>query len=101
MSLSQTARIEFRAITKRFGSIQALSDVSFAGYAGTVHAITGENGAGKSTLMKLLAGVFAPDSGEILLEGRATTFASASAARAAGISTVFQELTLLPNLTIA
>jgi ribose transport system ATP-binding protein len=101
MSLSQTARIEFRAITKRFGSIQALSDVSFAGYAGTVHAITGENGAGKSTLMKLLAGVFAPDSGEILLEGRPTAFASASASRAAGISTVFQELTLLPNLTIA
>ncbi len=94
-------RIEFRNITKRFGSIQALSDVSFEGYAGSVHAITGENGAGKSTLMKLLAGLFAPDSGEIRLEGRPTAFGSASEARDAGISTVFQELTLLPNLTIA
>jgi ribose transport system ATP-binding protein len=96
-----TPRIEFRNITKRFGSIQALSDVSFAGYAGSVHAITGENGAGKSTLMKLLAGVFSPDSGEIRLEGRPMAFESASQAREAGVSTVFQELTLLPNLTIA
>src|SRR5947209_7988155 len=95
-----TPRIEFRNITKRFGSIQALSDVSFAGFAGSVHAITGENGAGKSTLMKLLAGVFSPDSGEIRLEGRPMAFESASQAREAGVSTVFQELTLLPNLTI-
>jgi ribose transport system ATP-binding protein len=94
-------RIEFRNISKRFGSIQALSDVSFAGHAGSVHAITGENGAGKSTLMKLLAGIFSPDSGEIRFEGRATAFESASQARDAGVSTVFQELTLLPNLTIA
>ena len=73
---SAAPRIEFRNITKRFGSIQALSDVSFAGFAGSVHAITGENGAGKSTLMKLLAGVHPPDSGEIRLEGRATAFAA-------------------------
>ncbi len=93
--------VEFRNITKRFGSIQALSEVSFCGYAGSVHAITGENGAGKSTLMKLLAGVFSPDSGEIRLEGRPASFQSASHAREVGVSTVFQELTLLPNLTIA
>ena len=93
--------IEFRDITKRFGAIAALSSVSFAGYRGTVHAITGENGAGKSTLMKLLAGVFAPDAGEIRLAGKAVRFGDASGARAAGIATVFQELTLLPNLTIA
>jgi ribose transport system ATP-binding protein len=94
-------RLEFCNITKRFGSIKALTDVSFTGYAGSAHAITGENGAGKSTLMKLLAGVFSPDSGEIRLAGRAVTFAAASQAREAGVSTVFQELTLLPNLTIA
>ncbi len=93
--------IEFRDITKRFGAIAALSAVSFAGYRGTVHAITGENGAGKSTLMKLLAGVFAPDSGEIRLRGKTVRFNGAVDARAAGIATVFQELTLLPNLTIA
>jgi ribose transport system ATP-binding protein len=100
-SAADVPTIEFRNISKRFGSIQALSDVSFAGRAGSVHAITGENGAGKSTLMKLLAGVFSPDSGEIRLEGLATAFESASSAREAGVSTVFQELTLLPNLTIA
>ena len=101
-ALGQSApRIEFRSVSKRFGSIQALSEVSFAGHAGSVHAITGENGAGKSTLMKLLAGVFSPDSGEIRLEGRAQVFLSAAQARAAAISTVFQELTLLPNLTVA
>jgi ribose transport system ATP-binding protein len=93
--------IAFRDITKRFGAITALSAVSFAGYRGTVHAITGENGAGKSTLMKLLAGVFAPDAGEIRLGGKAVRFGGAVDARAAGIATVFQELTLLPNLTIA
>jgi ribose transport system ATP-binding protein len=100
-SSTKVPRIEFRNITKRFGSIQALSDVSFSGSAGSVHAVTGENGAGKSTLMKLLAGVFSPDSGDIWLEGRQTAFRSASQARGAGVSTVFQELTLLPNLTIA
>ncbi len=93
--------INFRNITKRFGPVQALSSVSFSGFAGTVHAITGENGAGKSTLMKLLAGVYAPDSGEIALDGRKIGFRGAAEARAAGVSTVFQELTLLPNLTIA
>ncbi len=93
--------IAFRDITKRFGAITALSGVSFAGYRGTVHAITGENGAGKSTLMKLLAGVFTPESGEILLGGKAVRFGGALGARAAGIATVFQELTLLPNLTVA
>ena len=93
--------IEFRDITKRFGAVQALSAVSFSGFAGAVHAITGENGAGKSTLMKLLAGIYAPDAGEIALNGREIRFNGAAAARAAGVSTVFQELTLLPNLTIA
>ena len=96
-----TPWIEFRNITKRFGSIQALSSVSFSGYGGSVHAITGENGAGKSTLIKLLAGVFTPDHGEILLKGQALRISRPSEARAAGVSTIFQELTLLPNLTIA
>src|SRR5271166_384852 len=92
--------IEFRNIAKRFGPIQALSAISFSGLAGSAHAITGENGAGKSTLMKLLAGVYPPDSGEIMLNGREMCFRNAANARAAGVSTVFQELTLLPNLTI-
>ncbi|MEQ8346373.1 MAG: sugar ABC transporter ATP-binding protein [Sneathiellaceae bacterium] len=93
--------IAFRDVTKRFGSTAALSAVSLQGHAGSVHAVTGENGAGKSTLMKLLAGVHRPDEGEILLNGRAVAFSGPGAALHAGISTVFQELTLLPNLSVA
>jgi ribose transport system ATP-binding protein len=68
---------------------------------GSVHAVTGENGAGKSTLMNILAGVHRPTSGEILLFGDKVHFAGPKAAKQAGISTVFQELTVLPNLTVA
>lgn len=95
------AVVEFRGVTKCFGSFNALDSVSFCGHAGTVHAITGENGAGKSTLMKMLAGVYAPDAGELRNFGEPRRWHGADKARLAGISTVFQELTLLPNLTIA
>lgn len=90
-----------RGVSKAFGSTTALSNVSLTGRAGSIHAITGENGAGKSTLMKLLAGVYPPDAGELLIGGRAVHLNSPAAARGAGISTVFQELTVLPNLTVA
>lgn len=93
--------IEFRNVSKSFGPVSALSGVSFSGRGGTVHAITGENGAGKSTLMKMLAGIHQPTEGDILFEGKTIRFSGAEQAREAGISTVFQELTLLPNLTIA
>ena len=93
--------IEFRKVTKRFGSTEALGSVSFSGHAGSVHAITGENGAGKSTLMKLLAGVHRPDAGEFHLAGHSIEFTGPRDAVEAGIATIFQELTLVPNLTIA
>ena len=93
--------IELRSMCKAFGPVVALRDVSLVGQAGSVHAITGENGAGKSTLMKLLAGVHAPDAGELRIDGRVVHLHSPAAARRAGISTVFQELTVLPNLTVA
>lgn len=93
--------IAVRGIGKTFGHTRALHQVSMEGRAGSVHAITGENGAGKSTLMKLLAGVHQPDAGALLIKGRAVQLHSPAAARAAGISTVFQELTVLPNLTVA
>lgn len=95
------ALIAFQDVTKRFGAAAALTGVSLEGHAGTVHAVTGENGAGKSTLMKLLAGVHRPDEGTILLHGRPAELSSPGAALRAGISTVFQELTLLPNLSVA
>ena len=93
--------VEVRGICKTFGHTVALHQVSLVGRAGSVHAITGENGAGKSTLMKLLAGVHLPDAGERLINGQPVQLHSPAAARAAGISTVFQELTVLPNLTVA
>ncbi len=93
--------IVLRGLSKRFGHTSALQDVSLAGRAGSIHAITGENGAGKSTLMKLLAGVHQADSGQIVMAGQVLRLRSPAAARAAGISTVFQELTVLPNLTVA
>ncbi len=93
--------IEYRNVSKKFGPFNALSDVSFSGRPGSVHAVTGENGAGKSTLMKLLAGAHVPSSGEILMDGKPLHFDGVDKARAAGVATVFQELTLLENLTIA
>ena len=93
--------LSFDKVTKRFGSNFALRDVSFDCDSGTVHAITGENGAGKSTLMNLLAGLFPADSGVIRLHGKQLSPQSPADARRLGISTIFQELTLLPNLTIA
>jgi ABC-type sugar transport system ATPase subunit len=93
--------VEFRNISKHFGSIQALKDVSFAIRAGEVHAVVGENGAGKTTLMNLLGGRFQSDSGEIWLRGRPTRISSPQDALQNGISVVHQEITLCPNLSIA
>ncbi|RYE45582.1 MAG: sugar ABC transporter ATP-binding protein [Hyphomicrobiales bacterium] len=92
--------VAVRGISKRFGPTVALDDVSITGRGGSIHAITGENGAGKSTLMKLLAGVHQPDHGHLVIDGEAQHFQGPAAARAAGVSTVFQELTVLPNLTV-
>ncbi len=93
--------VSFHLITKRFGQTLALGELSLDGLAGSVHAITGENGAGKSTLMNLLAGVYQPDAGEIRLRERAIRIENPRHAHRLGISTIFQELTLLPNLTVA
>ncbi len=88
-----------RGIRKAFPGVVALDGVSFACRAGEIHALCGENGAGKSTLMKVLGGVYAPDAGEILVDGAAVRFAHPAAARAAGISIIHQELSLLPDRT--
>jgi ribose transport system ATP-binding protein len=93
--------ISFSNITKRFGTNLALSGVSFGAQAGSVHAVTGENGAGKSTLMNLLGGFFAPDEGEIRLRGELVAWDRAGRRRTPGVSSIHQELSLLPNLTVA
>lgn len=94
-------RASIRNVTKRFGPTLAVDDVSVAFAPGRVHALMGENGAGKSTLMKILAGVHRPDHGDIFINGHAVNFANPRQALDAGVSTVFQELSLLPNLSIA
>lgn len=93
--------IRLDQINKRFGGVQALRDVSFSINRGEIHAIVGENGAGKSTLMKILAGIYQPDSGQIWLRGEPVSLGSPLAARAAGVSIVSQELALFPHLSIA
>jgi ribose transport system ATP-binding protein len=90
-----------RGIGKRFAGVTALSNVSLTARPGEVLALMGENGAGKSTLMKILGGVQPPDSGEILIEGRALTFAGVRDSRQAGVALIHQELMLAPNLDIA
>src|SRR5262249_46218524 len=88
------------AVSKRFGGIAALSNAEFRAEAGEVHALIGENGAGKSTFIQILAGAVRADAGAILFKGEPFAAANPSAAQAAGISAVFQELSLIPDLTI-
>ena len=88
-------------ITKRFGGVVALDDAGFACEAGEIHALLGENGAGKSTMVKVLCGVQPPDSGTLTDDGRPATFKNPAAAAAAGIVPVFQELSLVPHLSVA
>jgi rhamnose transport system ATP-binding protein len=87
--------------TKSFGSVQALDDVSIELYAGEAHGLVGENGAGKSTLVKVLAGVYRPDAGRLLLDGEEVRLGGPADARAAGIAVIYQEPTLFPDLSVA
>ena len=87
-------------INKSFPGVHALRDVSLSLRRGEVHALIGENGAGKSTLMKVLSGVHQADSGEILWEGKPVQIHSTTEATAMGISIIYQELNLMPNMSI-
>src|SRR5690349_13026465 len=93
--------IRLDRVTKRFGGIAAVSDVSFGVARGEIHAVVGENGAGKSTIMKMLAGVHRPDSGGVVLRGEPVFIADPLHARQLGVSIVFQELNLFPHLSVA
>jgi ABC-type sugar transport system ATPase subunit len=97
----EPAWLEMRHISKSFGGVRALSDVSFTARAGEVHAICGENGAGKSTLMKILAGAITAYEGTIHLDGRPVRFSGPRQAEAIGIRIIYQELNLVPQLTVA
>jgi len=95
------AYLRMEGISKRFGSIHALSDVSFEVRPGEVMALVGENGAGKSTLVKILVGLHRPDEGRITIEGRETDLSSSRRAEEARIAIVQQELSLVPTMSIA
>src|ERR1700748_2048958 len=88
-------------LNKTFPGVRALNSVRFELMPGEVHALMGENGAGKSTLMKILAGVYAKDSGAILYDGRPVHFTSPREAQAAGVGIIHQELQLMNHLTVA
>ena len=93
--------LTMRGICKYFPGVRALEGVDFTLRKGTIHALMGENGAGKSTLIKVLTGVYPMDEGEIRLEGNTVSIHSPQDAQNCGISTVYQEITLCPNLTVA
>lgn len=96
-----TPYLSFRGISKTFPGVKALSDISFDCYAGQVHALMGENGAGKSTLLKILSGNYAPTAGTLTLRGQDVAFADTTAALNAGVAIIYQELHLVPEMTVA
>lgn len=93
--------LEARAVSKRFPGVLALDNVSFSLRAGETHALVGENGAGKSTLIKLLTGVYQPDDGSLRMRGEPVRFARPFEAQQAGISTIYQEVNLVPLMSVA
>jgi simple sugar transport system ATP-binding protein len=93
--------LEAKDVTKHFGSVDALSGVSLSLSAGEVHCLLGDNGAGKSTLIRILSGVHRPSSGELCIDGEAVAFDSPRAALGKGIATVYQDLGMIPLMSVA
>ena len=92
--------LEARSVSKYFGSVNALQDISLRVNAGEVTCVLGDNGAGKSTLIKILSGVHSPDTGELRMNGEPVTFTNPRDARARGIATVFQDLATVPLMSV-
>lgn len=90
-----------KGISKSFPGVQALDNVDFEAEKGEVHAIAGENGAGKSTLIKILSGAYLPDKGQIFLDGRELSITDPHSGREQGISVIYQEMSLIPDMTVA
>src|SRR6185436_3385169 len=93
--------LTMRGIGKQFPGVTALSGVDFRLFPGEVHGLMGQNGAGKSTLLKVLTGVYSIDAGEIEMDGQPVRFTTPMQAQQAGISTVYQEVNLCENLSVA
>ncbi|MEN4910594.1 L-arabinose ABC transporter ATP-binding protein AraG [Erwinia amylovora] len=99
--MTSQASLSFHGIGKTFPGVRALQDISFECHAGEVHALMGENGAGKSTLLKILSGNYQPDAGEIRLRGQPAKFANTTDALHAGVAIIYQELHLVPEMSVA
>lgn len=93
--------VELRGVSRSYGGVQALADVSFAIEPATTHALVGENGAGKSTLVKILTGIVAPDGGEVLVDAEPRHISDPMAAHRLGIVAMYQEPTVFEDLTVA
>ncbi len=93
--------LEAREVSKVFPGVRALDEINLQIYSGEIHSIIGENGAGKSTLMKIFSGVYQPDAGSILVNGKPVAFKGVNDAIKHGISIIFQEFNLMPELTVA
>src|SRR5512134_1272601 len=100
-SPTREAILEVRHVSKSFPGVKALDNVSFDLRKGEVHAIVGENGAGKSTLMKILSGVYQADQGTIRYKGKTVNFRNVNQSHDAGIRIIYQELNLIPHLSVA
>jgi ribose transport system ATP-binding protein len=94
-------RVELQNITKSFGGISALKNVSFQMKPGEIHALVGENGAGKSTLMKILSGAYLKDSGRIFINDNQVDIKSTHDSKKLGIGIIYQEFSLIPDLSVA
>ena len=94
-------RLVFDSVTKDFPGVRALDGVSFAAEGGRIHALMGENGAGKSTLLKILSGAYSPTTGAMEIDGRRQVFPTTAAALAAGVAVIYEELFLVPEMTVA
>ncbi|HLU71361.1 MAG TPA: sugar ABC transporter ATP-binding protein [Nonomuraea sp.] len=99
--MSGPPTLALASVSKSFGAVRALREVSLELFAGEAHALAGENGAGKSTLVKTLAGVHRPDSGQVLLNGEPVVFHNPADAQRAGVAVIYQEPTLFPDLSVA
>ncbi|MFF0905382.1 UNVERIFIED_CONTAM: sugar ABC transporter ATP-binding protein [Kocuria sp. CPCC 205316] len=99
--LDRDPALETRDIVKTFDGVHALNGVSLSVQPGEIHALLGENGAGKSTLIKVVTGLYAPDSGRILRDGEEVEFASVRAAHKAGVAALYQELSIVPTISVA
>jgi D-xylose transport system ATP-binding protein len=98
--MASTALLELKGISKRFGAVQALSQVDFETYPGEVVALMGDNGAGKSTLVKTIAGILPVDEGQVFFDGKPVQLAGPQSATSLGIATVYQDLALCDNLDV-